>query len=323
MRKHVATVVTLVIGCGAGVAATLAWPWSFAHDAAQVRASGPTTKESDNPERLPVVAVGSRIVWNVPYLEGATDQQLLDVYAPARAENSPVVVYVHRGEWARGDKSEVSFKPKLLNEHGVILVSVNYRLSDVAQHPAQVDDVAAAVRWVHDHIQEYGGSPERIVLMGHSAGCHIASMVGLDPRPLAKVGLTPSVLRGVVMWSGGAYDLVTKVAEGGMYKPYIEKNFGSEKTALDDASPLHHVEEVLPGQRFLFVSAGEGKAGSRELSERMASEITKHGGRGESTTLAGKTHFTADYDCGRPKDPIDSGGVLLDFVGKSTAGGVN
>ncbi len=56
MRKHVATVVTLVIGCGAGVAATLAWPWSFAHDAAQVRASGPTTKESDNPERLPVVA---------------------------------------------------------------------------------------------------------------------------------------------------------------------------------------------------------------------------------------------------------------------------
>ncbi|MEZ5975203.1 MAG: alpha/beta hydrolase [Planctomycetota bacterium] len=126
------------------------------------------------------------------------------MYSPRDAHDAPVVVYVHRGEWIKGDKPEVSFKPKLLNESGTVLVSVNYRLSEEAQHPAQVDDVAAAVRWVYDHIADYGGSPERIVLMGHSAGCHIASMVGLDPRPLAKVGLTPGVLRGVVCWSGGA-----------------------------------------------------------------------------------------------------------------------
>jgi len=320
--KHATQALVFVVGVAVGVGAM--WARSASPSNPATVAAAPQASEgAKNPPRLPVVAVGSRIAWNIPYVKDAHEQQALDVYAPEHAKDAPVVVYVHRGEWARGDKSEVSFKPKLLNEQGIVLVSVNYRLSDVAQHPAQVDDVASAVRWVRDHVAEYGGSPERIVLMGHSAGCHIASMVGLDPRPLAKVGLTPAALRGVVMWSGGAYDLAAKIAEGGMYKPYVEKNFGTEKTGLDDASPIHHVDDVLPGQRFLFVSAGEGKPASRELSERMASEITKHGGRGEAVTLAGKTHFTADYDCGRPEDTIDSGATLLRFVKESTASGVN
>lgn len=275
--------------------------------------------EELRPPRVPIVAVGSRITWNVPYVDGAGPQQTLDIYAPENAKDAAVVVYVHRGEWARGDKSEVSYKPKYLNEHGVVLVSVNYRLSDVAQHPAQVDDVAAALRWVHDHIAAWGGSPERIVLMGHSAGCHIASMVGLDPRPLAGVGLTRSVLRGVVCWSGGAYDLPAKVAEGGMYQPYIEKNFGTDPRGLEDASPVHHVKEVVAGARFLFVSAGAGNPASKDLSERMAREITAAGGRGESATLEGKSHFTSDYECGLPEDPLDSGPVLLEFLGRAAA----
>lgn len=193
---------TLLAGVALGIGGIAAW--SAFQPSVEAR-----------PPRLPVVAVGSRITWNVPYVDGASEQQTLDVYAPPDVKGAPVVVYVHRGEWARGDKSEVSYKPKLFNERGIVFVSVNYRLSDVARHPAQVDDVAAAVRWVVDHIAEHGGSPQRIVLMGHSAGCHIASLVGLDPRPLAKVGLTPDVLRGVVCWSGGAYDLAAKVAEGG------------------------------------------------------------------------------------------------------------
>lgn len=274
--------------------------------------------KSTRPSRAPVVAVGSRIAWDIPFVEGGTDQQTLDVYSPAVAEDAPVIVYVHRGEWAKGDKSEVSNKPKFLNENGIVLVSVNYRLSDVAQHPAQVNDVAAAIKWVHDNIADYGGSPQRIVLMGHSAGCHISSMVGLDPRPLASVGLTQSVLRGVVCWSGGAYDLPSKVAEGGMYAPYIEQNFGLDEAGLEDASPIHHVSQASPDTRFLFVSAGNGKTASRKLSERMAEEIVKTGGNAASLTLEGKTHFTADYECGADNDPIHSAEVLAKFVEDAT-----
>lgn len=292
---------TLLAGVALGIGGIAAW--SAFQPSVEAR-----------PPRLPVVAVGSRITWNVPYVDGASEQQTLDVYAPPDVKGAPVVVYVHRGEWARGDKSEVSYKPKLFNERGIVFVSVNYRLSDVARHPAQVDDVAAAVRWVVDHIAEHGGSPQRIVLMGHSAGCHIASLVGLDPRPLAKVGLTPDVLRGVVCWSGGAYDLAAKVAEGGMYKPYIEKNFGAERPGLDDASPIHHADEARPNVRFLFVSASEGNPSSRALSETMTKKIEQAGGRASALTLEGKTHFTADYDCGRPEDPLDSGAALVRFV---------
>lgn len=319
MKLLVAFTLGLAAGIGAAftVRASRAAPPS-APASADTPAAAPSTEEAPRPARLPVVAVGSRITWNVPYVEHASAQQTLDVYAPPDVQGAPVVVYVHRGEWARGDKSEVSYKPKLLNENGIVLVSVNYRLSDVAQHPAQVEDVAAALRWVREHIEEHGGSPERIVLMGHSAGCHIASMVGLDPRPLARFGLTPAILRGVIMWSGGAYDLAAKVAEAGMYKPYVERNFGTERAKLDDASPIHHVGEVLPGSRFLFVSAGEGKAASRALSERMAREITEHGGRGEALTLEGKTHFTADHDCGKPEDPLDSGSTLVRYVDEVT-----
>lgn len=301
--------VALVFGLLAGGGAV--WAWTAC---ASVAAA-----EDARPPRVPIVAVGSRITWNIPYVENGHEQQQLDVYAPPDAHDAPVVVYAHRGEWARGDKSEVSYKPKFLNERGIVFVSVNYRLSDVAPHPAQVDDVAAAVNWVHEHIAEHGGSPNRIVLMGHSAGCHIVSMVGLDGRSLAKVGLTPEVLRGVVCWSGGAYDLPEKVASGGMYKPYIEKNFGTDRAKLEDASPIHHVREVLPGQRFLFVSAGEGNPASRDLSERMAREIQAAGGVGQALTLEGKTHFTADYECGFPGDPLDSGAALVEFV-ESAAG---
>lgn len=298
-----------VLGLAAGAGALAGW---------NALRSSPVRADAGRPPRVPIVAVGSRIAWNIPYVEKAHEQQTLDVYAPPGVQGAPVVIYVHRGEWVRGDKSEVSYKPKLLNEHGIVFVSANYRLSDVARHPAQVEDVAAAVRWVHEHIAEFGGSPERIVLMGHSAGCHIASLVGLDRRALAKYGLGPEVLRGVVCWSGGAYDLAAIVGAGGSYKPYIEKNFGLEPAALDDASPIRHVSEACPTTRFLFVSAGEGSASSRELSETMARGIQGAGARAEARTLEGKTHFTADYDCGRPEDPLDSGGELVRFVESAT-----
>ena len=64
--------------------------------------------------------------------------------------------------------------------------------------------------------------------MGHSAGCHLVTLLALDPRYLAGVGLRPGDLRGVVAWSGGAYDRVEKVKAGGMYPPYIRKAFGSQ-----------------------------------------------------------------------------------------------
>jgi arylformamidase len=253
---------------------------------------------------------------NVPYAGTSDPLQTLDIYSPPDAKDAPVIVYVHRGEWSKGDKSEVSFKPKFLNENGMVLVSANYRLSPAAQHPAQVNDVAQGVAWTIAHAAEFGGDGRKVILLGHSAGCHLVTLAALDPRPLALVGLKPSDLRGVVSWSGGAFDLPEKVREGGMYAQYIRATFGAGESEWRDASPMAHAGDFKPLPPFLFVSAEKDSAASIAASEKMVKLVTAAGGKADRLLLPGKTHGTADHDLGAPED--ETGAALLEFIRKVT-----
>ena len=119
----------------------------------------------------------------------------LDVHAPVDVCDVPVVIWVHGGGYRKGDKAgQVRGKITLFNDRGWILVSVNYRLTDpsdpqLANFPDHFDDVAAAVAWVHDNIEQYGGDPNRVALLGHSAGADIVSNVTTNPAYLEKQGL--------------------------------------------------------------------------------------------------------------------------------------
>jgi arylformamidase len=106
---------------------------------------------------------------------------------------------VHGGGYVIGDKAnQMRYKIDLFNTQGWILVSVNYRLSrpdkGAAQFPDHFMDVAAAVAWVHEHIDEYGGDPSRIALLGHSAGADIVANVGVNPAYLQTYGLNLNAL---------------------------------------------------------------------------------------------------------------------------------
>jgi arylformamidase len=280
-----------------------------------------TTQATTKPDLTPVILPGSRVERDVSYVANAADKQKLDVYAPAAARDAAVLVFVHGGEWAKGDKTEIRFKPRFFNENGVIFVAVNYRLSGTDKHPAQVNDVASAIKWVRENIATYGGNPDKIVLMGHSAGCHIVSMVGLDPRPLATVDLTPAQLTAVVAWSGGAYDLVDKVRQGGMYAGYINTNFGPDEAAWRDASPVNHVGDAKPMPHFLYASAEAGNATSKVAAESLAAKIRSAGGQAETLLLAGKDHSGANNDIGADGDTI--GPQLLAFIRAVTAAPVS
>ncbi|MBK8096060.1 MAG: alpha/beta hydrolase [Planctomycetes bacterium] len=277
----------------------------------------PTTAPASTPrpDPSPVVLVGSRIAWNIPYVANAAPEQRLDVYAPAKATKAPVVLFVHGGEWAKGDKSEVSWKPKFLVENGIVLVSVNYRLSGTAPHPAQVDDVAAAVRWTKDHIAEHGGDPQQVFVLGHSAGTHLAALLGLDARPLGKVGLAPTDLAGVLCWSGSAYDLIAKLAEGGDNAPYIVKAFGAAEVGLRDASPLAHVRAGQPAPRFLVAVAGQSTRGNAKAAATgLVAAMHAAGLQASLVELEGKTHYLANHELGMPNGGEALGAVLLGFV---------
>jgi arylformamidase len=265
--------------------------------------------EKERPSQAAVLAKNTEAKLDIPY--GTDEKQRLDLYLPQGAKDAPIVIFVHGGEWSRHDKAEVSYKPKFLNEHGVIFSSINYRLSPPAKHPDHVDDVASAIRWMRDHAKEFGGDPQKIFLMGHSAGCHLVTLVTLDPRYLAKVDLRPADVRGVVAWSGGAYDLVQKVNDGGMYADYIKKAFGDPEDAWRDASPVNHAKDAQNGPRFLFISIKPGDA-SNKAAERLAGLIREGKGNAEAKLIVGRDHFDANHLLGAPEDT--TGQILLDFI---------
>ncbi len=266
----------------------------------------------ERPSQAAVLAKHSRVIADRAY--GPDAKQRLDVYAPDGAKGAPVLIFVHGGEWTKGDKADVSYKPRFFNEHGIVFVSVNYRLAPSAKHPDHVSDVTAAVRWVHEHAGEFGGNPRKIVLMGHSAGCHLVTLAALDPRYLRQVKLQPTDLRGVVAWSGGMYDLADRVKGAGMYPKYIRQAFGEGEAAWRDASPAAHVGDArMPP--LLFVSIQKGNA-SHKAAERMARAIRAAKGQAETRLLEGRTHFMANHLIGAPGDR--TGEVLLDFIRRVT-----
>jgi arylformamidase len=277
----------------------------------------PATQPSTRPSQAAVTLPGSLIMLDVAYVDQPTPLQTLDVYAPSDAKGAPVVVFVHGGEWAKGDKSNVSVKPKFFNSNGVIFISLNYRLSGTDRHPAQVDDISSALRWTRDNIEKFGGDRKKILLMGHSAGCHMVTLVGLDAQYLAKVGMKPSDLAGVISWSGGAFDLPEKVAQGGMYADFIHQNFGDDTADWKAASPMHHIADGKPQTAFLFASAEQGNPASKVATDKMVSLITAAGGSAQNIMLQGKTHFTAIHEMGM-KDDV-TGYQFMQFMNAATA----
>lgn len=144
---------------------------------------------------------------NIPYATAAHERQVLDIYAAGDARGQPVVVWIHGGGWVTGDKSQVQVKPKFFVERGFVFVSTNYRLLPHVPMETIVQDVAQAVGWVHQHIQEHGGDPTRILVMGHSAGAQLAALICTDQRYLQAHQVPQAVIRGCVPVDGDTYDI--------------------------------------------------------------------------------------------------------------------
>ncbi|MEZ6089728.1 MAG: alpha/beta hydrolase [Pirellulaceae bacterium] len=132
------------------------------------------------------------------------DQQLLaDVYQPVGLkQNAPVVLVVHGGAWMSGDKWMPSTYARMFAENGIAAVSINYRLAPAHKFPAQVDDVRAAMAWIHDNSAENHWDVTRFGMFGYSAGAHLCSLVAaLDDEPWEKVRFTTSLPQDDPLWS--------------------------------------------------------------------------------------------------------------------------
>ncbi|WP_424315544.1 alpha/beta hydrolase [Haloferula sp.] len=180
-------------------------------------------------------------VWtrDVAYRQGADltgyarERCKLDICAPTDAREAPVIVWFHGGGLTQGEK-EV---PEALRGKGMVVVAPNYRLHPKVKSPVYIEDAAAAVAWVVKHIADYGGSPDKVVVSGHSAGGYLASMVGLDKRLLAKHGVGANRLGGTAPFSGHTITHFTIRKERGM---------PDEQVVVDEFAPLFHVRKDAP-----------------------------------------------------------------------------
>jgi acetyl esterase/lipase len=144
---------------------------------------------------------GYRVETGLAY--GPGRRQALDLYIPEAAPRpAPVIVYFYGGAWTSGARAYYRFIGEAFARLGAIVAVPDYRLYPHVQFPAFVDDGAWALRWVRDHIADSGGDPDRLILMGHSAGAHIVTLLALDRRYLARAGVPEAAVRGVIGLAG-------------------------------------------------------------------------------------------------------------------------
>ena len=182
---------------------------------------------------------------DLAYAEPKNERQTLDVYAPAEGKVHPVVVWIHGGGWKRGDKAGLQKKPQAFTEHGYIFVSINYRFLPQVTIQEMTGDIARAIRWIHEHAGEYGGDPNSIFVMGHSAGAHLAALVCTDDRYLKAQGLSLSLIKGCVPIDVSMYDIPKRLKDGGTVpESTIKELFGDTEQSQRELSPVTYVAET-------------------------------------------------------------------------------
>lgn len=182
----------------------------------------------------------------------------LDIYLPANPQNAPVVMWVHGGGYAIGDKAyQMADKVALFNEQGWVLVSVNYRLSmpekGAAQFPDHFLDVASAVAWVREHISSYGGDPNRVALLGHSAGADIVSNVAVNPSYLQAYGLELSALTCAAPLDTAGFD---KAKAGDTEQEQWQNALGNNLNYINETSATLLIQPNLGIPPMLAVTRG-------------------------------------------------------------------
>ena len=173
----------------------------------------------------------------------------LDAYTPAGASGDPVVVFFYGGSWSEGKRHWYRYVGDALANSGVVVLIPDYRKYPDVRFPAFMHDAARAVAWAHAHAVEYGGNPQHVFVMGHSAGGQIAALLACDKRYLNAVGMQPRDLAGMI-GVAGAY----------AFLPFVEDEpeiFGDDPKGRYDSQPINFVDGDEPPMLLLQGTADD------------------------------------------------------------------
>ena len=243
---------------------------------------------------------------------------------------------VHGGGWDQGDNrccGLYSSVGHFLASQGIGAVLPNYRLTPAVAHPEHARDVARAVRWTRDHIAEYGGAPDRIFLMGHSAGGHLVALLATDASYLKAEGLNVRDLKGVIAVSGvyrippGKMEVFLGGSGSRSLRPDQElplrgetgplpmlaalgmsvkvdafgPPFGDSPKGRADASPVNHVRRGLPP--FLILVAENDLPTFAEMAAEFHKALLREGCAARLLQINQRNHNSLMFSIIRPDDP--------------------
>jgi arylformamidase len=250
---------------------------------------------------------------DLAYAEPKNEKQNLDVYAPADGKGHPVVFWVHGGGWMQGDKADVQKKPPAFVDKGFVFVSTNYRLFPTVTIKEMARDVAKAIRWTHDHATDYGGDPNTILVMGHSAGAQLAALICTDDGYLKAEGLSFAILKGCVPVDGDTYDVPLQIAS--VQKRIADRykwKFG-DASNQKDLSPVTHVarEKNIPPFLILYVADSDD---TRPQSQRLLKVLEEAGISASAFAAPNSEHDKLNNGLGLPGDKPTQ--ALFEFVAR-------
>jgi arylformamidase len=240
------------------------------------------------------------------YSYGNDALQKLDFYPVKAGKAAPLVIFVHGGGWKRGDKGNATgqYKAPHFNGEGYAFASINYRLVPTNTVEQQAADVATAIAYLRDNAAKLGIDPKRIVVMGHSAGAHLVSLVGTDPQYLQAAGMKLSDLSGIIPLDGAAYDVPAQMAEGNLLmRDTYPQAFGTEKERQIALSPIF--QAAAPNAPSFLILHVERDDGTRQ-SAALAAALRQSGVKVELQSLKGKGlkgHMEINRNLGDPAYP--------------------
>ena len=213
---------------------------------------------------------------------GPAPRQKLDVYRPRHARGAPLLVFFYGGSWQNGSRDLYPFLGASLAAQGIVTVVPDYAVFPPARFPQFIEDGARAVAFAHRHARSWGADPERLVLMGHSAGAHIAAMLTFDPQWLAAVELDAH--RDIAGFVGlaGPYDFLP------IQSRILQRIFGGAERP--ETQPISFVTGQEPPA--LLIAAQRDTLVDPNNTARLAAKIRQNGGSVEERFYTRVNHYT-------------------------------
>jgi acetyl esterase/lipase len=246
-----------------------------------------------------LVALSGRTVFaedrlDIEYGHASGESLRLDAHIPDGTGSFPVVMMIHGGGWTSGDKhKDITVVLEPLTKSGEFTwFTINYRMAPTNHWPACYEDVQAAIRWVKAHASEYKGDPQRVALMGYSAGGQLACLAAVqakdDTRVQAVVGFSPPT------------DMVADTERRGGLSKSLQALFGKEtvddptKVLLKEMSPIDFVKPGLPP--FLFIQGDSDKTVPHDQTLAFMAKLKENGVTNDIITIKGAPHRITEWD---------------------------